>query len=431
MADPIIKTENASVVYGLGKSSEFTALSGININIYPGEYAVIFGPSGCGKSTLLYCLAGLENITGGKIFINGISLHDANKKTMVGLRRTQMGMIFQAYNLIPTVNVLDNVLMPAISAGSLTSETQKKAESLLNRFGIADFARRYPKDLSGGQQQRVAICRALISWPPILFADEPTGNLDSASTEIVMSYLSELNEKDGKTVVLVTHDPSQLVRAHRIFHMKNGQIIRVTANSEKAQIAPLEESSKTSGAGILSQNHTDIDSMRIKAKALAQYLLTSLDEPAVQRFEDFIRERICGQIDEARFLEMIDKPFDEGGVGLYKQTALALSQKVEKILAEASFIRQEIESPRESMAEIDFKTVSLRQYLLDGAAVHLKKEEELRRLDGFIRSRLDGAIDRPTFQKNLDLPFNQGGVGLNSKTAKNFAVKLEAALAIK
>ena len=108
-----------------------------------------------------------------------------------------------------------------------------------------------------------------------------------------------------------------------------------------------------------------------------------------------------------------------------------MSKKVERILAEASIIRQEIESPREPMGEIDYKTVSLRQYLLDGAAVHFKNEEEVRRLDGFIRSRLDGVIDRPTFQQNLDLPFNRGGVGLNSKTAKNFADKLEAALAIK
>lgn len=426
--EPIIKTENLSVIYNLGKSNEAVAVQDINIEIYPGEYVVFFGPSGCGKSTLLYSLTGMENASRGKIWISGKELSNFNINEMVNLRRLQMGMVFQSYNLIPTLDVLDNVLLPAILGTLLSDENIKKAKSLLERFGIANLAYRYPRELSGGQQQRVAIARSLIYWPPILLADEPVGNLDSQSSEIVMKLLSEINEKDGKTVILVTHDPVFLSYAHRVFHMKDGRIVRVVTNSDKKPIAPVEKREITTEVDALIRSYPDLPEIQIKSKALSQYLLISLDTLEIQRMEKFITQRISGEINEVQLKELFDRPFEEGGVGLYQQTAQDFSQKIERILAEAKFIQTELPPLKKSMDEIDLRVIDLSRYLLDGSDITLRKEEELQRLDHFIRLRLERKIDKRKFQKYLDLPFKNGGVGLNSRTAKDFAKRLELAL---
>ena len=426
--DPIIKTENLSVIYDLGKSNESAALQDINIQIYPGEYIIFFGPSGCGKSTLLYCLTGLEVPTKGEIFIEGKATSAFDPKATVNLRRKKIGMIFQAYNLIPTLSVLDNVVLPTVLGGESLSESKKKAKVLLERFGIANFAHRYPGELSGGQQQRVAIARSLIYWPPILFADEPVGNLDSESAKNVMKSLLELNEKDKRTIILVTHDASYLNYAHRVFHMKDGRILRVVTNQDRESIAPKAEKVISPEIEAICRAYPNLSEAQVKAKALAQYLLTSLDEPEIERLEKFIAQRITGEIEEPKFIEMLDKPLGEGGAGLYRQTAQNFVQKIEKILSEADFIQQKIIAPKRPFSELDVKAEALRRYLLDGSDVSIRKEEELQRLDHFIKLRLEKRINKAKFQKFLDMPFAKGGVGLNIKTARDFAKKLELAL---
>jgi len=421
--EPIIKTENLTVIYELGKSNETIAINNINLEIYPGEYIICFGPSGCGKSTLLYCLAGLETPTRGEILIEGKSLTHFSQKELVNHRRLKVGMIFQAYNLIPTLKVLDNVLLP-IAFGGLISETGiKRATSLLERFGIAELSNRYPTELSGGQQQRVAIARALIYNPPILFADEPVGSLDSISAKIVMDTLRELNEKDGKTIILVTHNPSYLDNAHRVFHMKDGKIVREVINPKRRQIAPPKEKLIPTEAELGKKARPK---PFLKPSALVQYLLTSFDEPVIKRLERAIEKRILGEIDDKQFKEMLDRPLEEGGVGLYRQTAESFSQKIEKILSEIEFLKEE--GGEQPISAIEIKVQELRRYLLDGSKVTLKNEEEVKRLDHFIRLRLENKIDKKEFQKFLDLPFAEGGVGLDKRTARNFARKLELIL---
>jgi ABC-type lipoprotein export system ATPase subunit len=234
--DPFIKAENLSVIYNIGKTSEFTALSDVSLKIFSGEYIVFFGPSGCGKSTLLNCLAGLEVPTSGKVFMKNEDLTAFNLQQLITHRRLRIGMVFQNYNLIPTLNILDNVTLPYILGGYTPNFAKEKANILLERFGIPNLQSRYPSELSGGQKQRAAIARSLMYHPPILLADEPVGNLDSESARIVMEVLVELNEKNKETIILVTHDPSYLKFGHRIFYMKDGKIIREAVNYDKKQI---------------------------------------------------------------------------------------------------------------------------------------------------------------------------------------------------
>lgn len=427
--DPIIKVENLSLTYNLGKTNEAAAIQDINLEIFPGEYVILFGPSGCGKSTLLYCLTGLETPTKGRILIKDRDLSGLHHREMVNLRRVLIGMIFQQYNLITTISILDNVALPHILGGLPRNEAVKKAQELLERFGIGKLSHRLPTELSGGQQQRVAIARSLIYWPPVLFADEPVGNLDSQSSETVMKMLLELNEKDAKTVVLVTHDPSFLHFAHRVVHIKDGRVVRIVTNEERKGMA-VQKPEKTvlSDIEVLAKSYPHLSEVEIKAKALAQYLLISLDEPEIKRLEKAIVQRISGELNTAQLKDLLDKPYEEGGVGLYKQTAQTFAQKIESILSEAKFLQQKVPAAKRPFTEVDIKVENLRRYLLDSSDIYLKKEEELNRLDSFIRWRMEKRIDRRTLEKYLDLPFKNGGVGLNTRTAREFAKRLELAL---
>jgi putative ABC transport system ATP-binding protein len=280
--EPIIQTKDLSVIYDLGKSSETPALQGVNIEIYPEEYVIFFGPSGCGKSTLLYCLAGIEAPTQGEIWVKGQNLFELSSQELVDFHRSQIGMIFQAYYLIPSLSVLDNVILPQIFGGVMSQKREKKARQLLSRFEVLSQAHKLPSELSGGQQQRVAICRALINDPSIILADEPVGNLDSKSAQTVMGLLEKLNREDKKTVILVTHDPHYLHYAHRVFHMKDGRVIREVINPEKRILAPAKKRVRIPlELEALARTYPHLSQAQLKAKALAQYLVTSLDEPEI------------------------------------------------------------------------------------------------------------------------------------------------------
>lgn len=220
-----IKTENVNVIYDRGKPSETKALSDINTTIYKEDFVIFFGPSGCGKSTMLYTVSGIEKPTSGKIFVLGKNITEFSPMESAKFHRAQIGMVFQAYNLIPTLTVIDNVALPQVFRGVSRERRLLRARILLQRFDILPQADRLPSELSGGQQQRVGIARALINEQPIIFADEPVGNLDSKSAKIVLDILYDLNVKDKKTVILVTHDPSLLKYATHIIYMKDGFIV--------------------------------------------------------------------------------------------------------------------------------------------------------------------------------------------------------------
>lgn len=198
----------------------FQALKGINLEIKAGEFTAIVGPSGSGKSTLMHIIGLLDQPTSGKIFINDIDVSKLNDDKLSKLRSEFVGFVFQQFNLINKLTVLENVMLPTI----YNSGDHKQATYLLERFGIADKANSYPNKLSGGQQQRVAIARALIMNPKLILADEPTGNLDTKNGNQILNLLRELNKKDGVTVVIVTHEPDIAAQCKRQIIVRDGLI---------------------------------------------------------------------------------------------------------------------------------------------------------------------------------------------------------------
>ena len=196
MQKPIITTKDVDITYNAGKSNEYKALRNVSVDVYAREYVILFGPSGCGKSTLLYSMFGVLPPQSGKIYVKGDSVYDLSPMELVHFQRKTMGIMYQSFNIIASITVLDNFTLPLIFAGVSKVKREKKAWELLKRFGIDGVAHKVPTNLSGGQQQRVSVARSLVNDPEILIADEPVGNLDRISSEAVMNTLSDINSQD-------------------------------------------------------------------------------------------------------------------------------------------------------------------------------------------------------------------------------------------
>ena len=209
---------------------ETTALNKVDLEVQKGEFVAIMGPSGCGKSTLLNIVGLLDNPSAGELYFNDTEVAKFKEKQRTELRKSNVGFVFQSFNLIDELTVFENVELPLLYLKVSASERKKKVDEVLDRMKIAHRRKHFPQQLSGGQQQRVAIARAVVANPKLILADEPTGNLDSANGEEVMKLLSELN-KEGTTIVMVTHSPSDAEYAHRIIQLFDGHI--VTENIKK------------------------------------------------------------------------------------------------------------------------------------------------------------------------------------------------------
>jgi putative ABC transport system ATP-binding protein len=220
----LIVAENVHKRYQMGMVT-VEALRGVNLWIKKGEMVAIMGPSGCGKTTLLNCLAGLDDVTEGKIWINGMLLNTMNDNQKSEFRANNMGFVFQFYNLLPVLTALENVEMPLRIIGVEPEVARARATNLLKTVGLADRAEHKPSELSGGQRQRVTIARALASEPLIVWADEPTGDLDSDTSSEILDLMVNLNKTNNQTFVLVTHDQLVASRTNRIIRMHNGKIV--------------------------------------------------------------------------------------------------------------------------------------------------------------------------------------------------------------
>ncbi len=212
---------DAVKVYGAGQA-EVRALDGVNVEFPAGEFSAIMGPSGSGKSTLLHCLAGLDRLTAGTVVLGNIDLSTLSEKELTLIRRDQVGFIFQFFNLVPTLTAGDNVTLPLALAGRKAQD--EWLDSVIATLRIADRLSHLPAQLSGGQQQRVAVARALVNRPEIVFADEPTGNLDSRSGAEVLRFMRQAVDEFGQTIVMVTHDASAASRADRVVFLSDGRI---------------------------------------------------------------------------------------------------------------------------------------------------------------------------------------------------------------
>jgi ABC-type lipoprotein export system ATPase subunit len=231
--------------YHLG-SAEVDALNHIDLETDQGEFLALVGPSGSGKSTLLNLLGGLDHPTSGEIYVQGVALHSANEKELTQHRRHNVGFIFQTFNLLPTLTALENVALPLMLDGIGPTERNQRAATLLKRVGLGHRLSHRPTELSGGEQQRAAIARALINNPQIILADEPTGNLDSATGAEVMNLLRELNMERGVTLIIVTHDLEVAAYADRIIHLRDGQIAKIEISERAATKGELHSLKKSS-----------------------------------------------------------------------------------------------------------------------------------------------------------------------------------------
>jgi putative ABC transport system ATP-binding protein len=225
--DPAFRTAAARVVgltkiYGSG-DAEVRALDGVTLDLYAGEFTAVMGPSGSGKSTLMHCCAALDSATSGQVFIGDQQLGALKDKALTQLRRDQIGFVFQAFNLVPTLSAEENILLPMTLAGRKPDDGWYR--SVIDTVGLGDRLDHKPSELSGGQQQRVAVARALVSRPTIVFADEPTGNLDSHSGAEVLSLLRRSVDEVGQTIVMVTHDPVAAAYTDRVLFLADGQVV--------------------------------------------------------------------------------------------------------------------------------------------------------------------------------------------------------------
>ncbi|MBS5788112.1 MAG: ABC transporter ATP-binding protein [Clostridioides difficile] len=223
----ILETKNLCKVYG-NKDTKVEALKNINISINNGEFVSIIGPSGSGKSTMLHLLGGLERATNGTINVNGIDISTLSDKQLAEYRRTEVGFVFQQFNLIPILNVKENIELPLMIGEEEIN--QKFIDELINVLGLEERKNHLPSQLSGGQQQRVAIGRALATKPSIILADEPTGNLDSKTTEEVMNLMRMSSKKYNQTLIIITHDSNIAKKADRVVHIVDGEIKKIETN---------------------------------------------------------------------------------------------------------------------------------------------------------------------------------------------------------
>jgi putative ABC transport system ATP-binding protein len=224
---------DAYKIYG-SDDSEVRALDGVTVSFELGKFTAIMGPSGSGKSTLMHCLAGLDSLTAGTMIIGDVDLSQLDDKSLTKLRREKVGFVFQAYNLIPTLTALENITLPMDLGGQ--GVDQKWLDTVVEAMGLANRLHHRPSELSGGQQQRVAVARALASQPEIIFADEPTGNLDSRTGAEILTFMKHAVSDLGQTIVMVTHDPVAASYADRVVFLGDGKVVDEIVNPTADQV---------------------------------------------------------------------------------------------------------------------------------------------------------------------------------------------------
>jgi putative ABC transport system ATP-binding protein len=232
-SEPVVRVQGLRKVYSLG-DSEVIALGGIDLEIRAGEFIAVMGPSGSGKSTFMQITGLLDNPTDGHYFFEGTDVSHLDWDTRADIRSRRLGFVFQAYNLLPRTSALENVELPMVYAGMPAAERARIAHEKMGIVGVAHLAQHHPNQMSGGQQQRVAIARSLVNNPGLILADEPTGALDTKTSEDVMRIFRELNEQEGITIMLVTHEPDIAAHAKRIVTFRDGHVVSDTMKEGRA-----------------------------------------------------------------------------------------------------------------------------------------------------------------------------------------------------
>jgi putative ABC transport system ATP-binding protein len=432
MAKPIIFGDRIEITYNLGKENEFRANKGATVEIFDQEYIILFGPSGCGKSTLLYCMFGVLEPSAGKMYVNGESIYDFEPMQMVNFQRKTMGIMYQSFNLIPSITVLDNVALPLIFDGIGPRERNDRAMELCRRFMIDHVANKRPTLLSGGQQQRVSVARSLVNDPQILIADEPVGNLDSITAAQVMDTLAEINDKDKKTVILVTHDAKYLPYAHRIVYMADGKIERIVPNPEKKQILKLAP-----GTTIV----TEIEQIariypydspnELQVKSVVNYLIEELTFDQITRLQKTTESVISGRMEISNYLRTLMDDYEKGGVGLPVARATEMSQKLSDILIHARDIQRYRRVRNNQVTQI--RSTEFINRIAEFLATQVDLKLDAAQKDHFetaIAQRIGGFVRKDEFGEQLGLSLADGGVALNKKQTFDTVRLIEKLIAL-
>lgn len=420
--NPLIEIKNLSLTYDAGTPRETKALKNIHLTVRAGEYVVLFGPSGCGKSTLLYCISGLLRPTAGNIFISEKDITALSSGAMADFHRRQMGIVFQAYNLITTLSVLDNVALPQTFRGADMRQRGQAAKKQLERFGLLYAADRFPQELSGGQQQRVAMARALVNDPRLILGDEPVGNLDSAAANEVMGLFSEMNEKDKKTVVMVTHNAAHFAFADRVLFMKDGQIIKEETNAHKE---------KNTGMPVISaaEKRDAAGSVHAFADAFSSAVLYATEVYLKEKMERIIAGVVQGTVSLEECAHTLVEPLRDGGFGFENERAHALVRRLEAVLFESRLLRGKTEGELRRAA-LGMETGELRKYVLAGYKKSLAFLQ-IKRLEEAIGDLVRGIINEDGFSRVCALSEAQGGIGISSGDAFRFLFKLNLVLKLR
>lgn len=431
MAKPLIVCRDLAIIYNKGKSNEFKALQGVNTDIYEGEYIILFGPSGCGKSTLMYAIQGSLPPGEGTLLIRGDNVYDYPPEERVYFQRYVMGIIFQSFNLIGSLSVLDNVALPMIFCDADKRTRERRAQALLDRFGVGHVSHKIPAMLSGGQQQRVSVSRSMVNDPKILLADEPTGNLDSVSTQQVMDKIDEINTFDKRTIIMVSHNAAHLSYAHRVYYLKDGLIVREVVNPQRKQIKPVRE-----GETIVTEleqlarlfPYDSVETLRVKS--LTNYLTQDYSFDQLIRLERAIARFINGKINKDAFFKSLVAPFENGGVEVNKDKARDMVRMSEQIINQAGDIkRYRARKDRDNIFFSQAKIAArLRDHLLGAYNLTLTKEQDNNLIE-LIADRVTGVVEEAEFNERLGKSVRSGGLGLSSREADDLTRYFEKLIA--
>ncbi len=431
MAKPLITCRDLSIIYNRGKSNEFKALSGVNTDIYEGEYVILFGASGSGKSTLMYSIQGSLPPGEGTLLIKGDDIYAYPPEERVYFQRYVMGIIFQSFNLIPSLTVLDNVALPMIFCDADKKTRDRRAQSLLDRFGVGMVSHKIPAMLSGGQQQRVSVARSMVNDPKILLADEPTGNLDSVSTQQVMDKIDEINTFDRRTIIMVSHNAAHLSYAHRVYYLKDGRIVREVVNPQRKQIKPVKE-----GETIVTEleqlarlyPYDSVETLRVKS--LVNFLTQDYTFDQIIRIEIATEHFIGGKIDRERYVKMLATHYNKGGASVPLPEARRMAKVAERLLAQADDIhrfrkvydRDQVFFNQHKLAE------RLRDHLLNVHRLKLSKKQDDNLVEA-IADRVVGVASEDDFHIKLQKPVNDSGLALAESESDDVTRYLEKLIA--
>ena len=431
MAKPLIVCRDLSIFYNKGKANEFRALQGVNTDIFEGEYIILFGPSGCGKSTLMYSIQGSLPPGDGTLLIRGDDIYSYPPSERVYFQRYIMGIIFQSFNLIGSLSVLDNVALPMIFCNVDKTTRNRRAQSLLDRFGVGHVSHKIPSMLSGGQQQRVSVARSMVNDPKILLADEPTGNLDSISTQQVMDKIDEINTFDRRTIIMVSHNAAHLSYAHRVYYLKDGRIIREVVNPQRKQIKPVRE-----GETIVTEleqlarlfPYDSVETLRVKS--MVNFLTQSYSFDQIVRLEHAVSLFISGRMDRDSLIRSLVLSYEQGGVEIEEVEARRMTSVAEKMMHHADDIRRF--RARKDNANVFFNQHKLaermRDHLVQLFRIKLSKEQD-KNLVEVIADRVTGVIEDGELNERMMRGVRSGGLGLSEKEADELTRYFEKVIA--